>query len=103
MLESAINRRAMSVGVALALMLGTACQRPGAEDGPGAAKIPVTTDSEEARKLFLEGRDLNDRLRFADAHEYFEKAGDFFHEMEIFFYWQGWILSVSNAGSHGRR
>lgn len=39
-----------------------------------ADRIPVTTSSEEARKLYLEGRDLAEKLRATDAKARFEKA-----------------------------
>lgn len=42
---------------------------------PGAAgKIPVTTASDEARKEFLQGRDLNEKLRIQDSIQHFDKA-----------------------------
>jgi tetratricopeptide (TPR) repeat protein len=39
-----------------------------------AAKIPVTTTSEEARALFEKGRVLADGLKFTDAHDAFTQA-----------------------------
>jgi len=39
-----------------------------------ADKIPITTKSEEARKLYLKGRDLTEKLRATDAHKAFEEA-----------------------------
>jgi tetratricopeptide (TPR) repeat protein len=56
-------------GLALALAALPACA-PTEEPG----KMPVTTTSEEARRLFLEGRGLADNLRGTDAREFFEKA-----------------------------
>ena len=44
------------------------------ETETAAAKIPVTTSSDEARAAYLEGRQLLDGLRFTDAHEYFVKS-----------------------------
>jgi tetratricopeptide (TPR) repeat protein len=42
---------------------------------PGAAgKIPVTTSSDEARKEFLQGRDLNEKLLIQDSIRHFDKA-----------------------------
>src|SRR6266581_3259385 len=42
---------------------------------PGAAgKIPVTTSSDEARKEFLQGRDLNEKLLIQDSIAHFDKA-----------------------------
>lgn len=37
-------------------------------------KIPVTTSSEEARKEFLAGRDLSEKLRITDSIAHFDKA-----------------------------
>ena len=37
-------------------------------------EIPITTKSEEARKLFLEGRKLSDDIRSDEARELFQKA-----------------------------
>lgn len=40
----------------------------------GTGKIPVTTSSEEARKEFLVGRDLAEKLRITDSIPHFDKA-----------------------------
>jgi tetratricopeptide (TPR) repeat protein len=45
---------------------------PGATGNNG--KIPVTTSSEEARKEFLAGRDLAEKLRITDSIAHFDKA-----------------------------
>ena len=37
-------------------------------------KVPVTTQSEEARQHYLKGRDLLEKLRATDAREHFQKA-----------------------------
>jgi tetratricopeptide (TPR) repeat protein len=39
-----------------------------------SGKIPVTTSSDEARKLYLEGRDLAEKLRATDARRLYEQA-----------------------------
>ena len=39
-----------------------------------AGKIPVTTASEEARKEFLQGRDLSEKLLIQDSIKHFDKA-----------------------------
>lgn len=39
-----------------------------------AGKIPITTSSEEARKEFLQGRDLNEKLLIQDSIAHFDKA-----------------------------
>jgi len=36
--------------------------------------IPITTDSQEARDLFIQGQDLIDKLRVPESLSYFEKA-----------------------------
>jgi tetratricopeptide (TPR) repeat protein len=60
-------------GTALAVACGLAVFAAAA---PAAAadRIPITTSSEEARKLYLEGRDLAEKLRATDAKARFEKA-----------------------------
>jgi tetratricopeptide (TPR) repeat protein len=45
-----------------------------AQTKPAADKIPITTASEQARTLYLQGRDLAEKLRATDARRYFEKA-----------------------------
>jgi len=45
-----------------------------AQTRSGGGKIPITTSSEEARKLYLEGRDLLEKLRATDARHQFEQA-----------------------------
>lgn len=43
-------------------------------EASAAGKIPITTSSEEARKAFLEGRDLSDKLLIQDSIQHFDKA-----------------------------
>jgi tetratricopeptide (TPR) repeat protein len=60
----------------------TACQKEpagdaGASSGSANAnsgKIAVTTSSEEARKEYLAGRDLQEKLRITDSIQHFDKA-----------------------------
>ena len=40
----------------------------------GTGKIPVTTSSEDARKEYLAGRDLQEKLRITDSIQHFDKA-----------------------------
>lgn len=67
--------RALAAAGLLAAAVGVACQ-PSSVEPPTTeiAEIPITTTSEEARQAFIEGRDLNERLRGTDAHEHFERA-----------------------------
>src|SRR6476620_11730228 len=41
---------------------------------PAVTKMPITTASEEARKLYVDGRDLLERLRGTDGRRLFEQA-----------------------------
>jgi tetratricopeptide (TPR) repeat protein len=45
-----------------------------AQPRPGSDKIPITTSSDEAKRLYLEGRDLLEKLRATDARRLFEQA-----------------------------
>ena len=56
----------MGVGLALAA--------PGARAAETKGKIPITTRSEEARALYLEGRTAAEQLRLTDARELHRKA-----------------------------
>ena len=45
-----------------------------AQTTPAADKIPITTPSEQARTLYLDGRALAEKLRATDARRYYEQA-----------------------------
>jgi tetratricopeptide (TPR) repeat protein len=45
-----------------------------AQTGSATGKIPITSSSEEARALYLKGRDLAEKLRATDARRYYEQA-----------------------------
>lgn len=62
---------------AIAIVVG--CSNAGAGNGPTFAKsdgekIPVTTSSAEAKKEFLAGRDLAEKLRITDSLQHYDKA-----------------------------
>jgi tetratricopeptide (TPR) repeat protein len=58
-----------------ALLLGLSVSAGAAAQAKDAAgKIPITTSSEEARQLYLKGRDLVERLRATDARKYYTEA-----------------------------
>ncbi|MBA7668004.1 MAG: tetratricopeptide repeat protein [Calditrichaeota bacterium] len=74
-----VLRTAVVLGVALLVVLQTGCAAPAAkaEPVPVAAEegeIPITTASEEARAVFLEGREMSEHLRTDEAREHFDKA-----------------------------
>jgi tetratricopeptide (TPR) repeat protein len=47
---------------------------PGSAQTGSSGKMPVTTSSEEARQLYLKGRDLSEKLRATDARQYYQQA-----------------------------
>ncbi len=57
--------------IAAACALGILAVAPRATP---ADRIPVTTTSEEARQLYLKGRDLSEKLRATDARAFFQQA-----------------------------
>jgi tetratricopeptide (TPR) repeat protein len=62
-------------GAAVLVISSCAAFAPVFSQAPaGTGKMPVTAASEEARKLYLEGRDLLERLRATDARRLFEQA-----------------------------
>jgi tetratricopeptide (TPR) repeat protein len=52
----------------------TTTSAPNSTADPAAGKLPVTTASEDARKEFLQGRDLAERLLIQDSVQHFDKA-----------------------------
>jgi hypothetical protein len=62
--------------VALIAAAGSACNQTSnsAAASSNDGKIPITTKSEEARKEFLQGRDLSERLLAQDSLQHFDKA-----------------------------
>jgi tetratricopeptide (TPR) repeat protein len=59
----------MCLVVALGAARGHAAPKAASQD-----KVPITTASDEARQLYLQGRDLFEKLRATDAHARFEAA-----------------------------
>jgi tetratricopeptide (TPR) repeat protein len=69
-------RYVLAVVVGLAVF-SIACNRTGGGGQSAAAsdgKIPITTKSEDARKEFLQGRDLSERLLGQDSLQHFDNA-----------------------------
>ena len=62
----------------LGLAASSACDNTNAVKSPtapaGDGKIPITTKSEEAKKEFLLGRDLAEKLQAQDSLQHFDKA-----------------------------
>jgi len=67
-----VSGRTLACALLVALSAGT---RPlVAQTQSAADKIPITTSSEEARKLYVQGRDLAEKLRATDARQFYEQA-----------------------------
>src|SRR4051794_13860687 len=66
----------MVAGVVLGLATLSACDKTNTSAMPADAggKIPITTKSEDARKEFLLGRDLSEKLQGQESLEHFNKA-----------------------------
>ncbi len=72
MMHTSFSARAVACLLLLA-SCAWAGQQP-AKAKPAADKVPITTSSEKARLFYLEGRDLNEKLRVTDAHALYQKA-----------------------------
>lgn len=76
------RRRSRSLFLAIAaagLATLCGCEMTEANKGPvsadkGNGKIPITTSSDDARKEFLQGRDLAEKLLIQDSIQHFDKA-----------------------------
>jgi tetratricopeptide (TPR) repeat protein len=73
MLDEAFRRTAVACAY---LALGGLLAAPvsAGDEKTGGGKIPITTQSEEALKLFIEGRDLAEKLRGTDGRELLQEA-----------------------------
>jgi tetratricopeptide (TPR) repeat protein len=82
------RRRSLVLVLSLVFVTGIAlssCAKMEEGTGPGVAKrtnadsgkIPITTSSEDARKEFLQGRDLAEKLLIQDSIQHFDKAISF--------------------------
>ncbi len=62
--------------VVLGTAIWSACDRTNntGASAPAAVKIPITTKSEDARKEFLLGRDLSEKLQAQESVQHFDKA-----------------------------
>ncbi|MFY9559042.1 MAG: tetratricopeptide repeat protein [Terriglobales bacterium] len=64
--------------LAMSCLAFVACSQSGnsgqSASAAASGKIPITTKSEEARKAFLEGRDLAEKLRAQESVAHFDKA-----------------------------
>jgi tetratricopeptide (TPR) repeat protein len=73
------RRRSISIAVlALSVATWSACNQANTTSSAAASsdggKIPITTKSDEARKEFLQGRDLSERLLGQESLQHFDQA-----------------------------
>ncbi|HEU4933948.1 MAG TPA: tetratricopeptide repeat protein [Pyrinomonadaceae bacterium] len=79
-MRNAHLRTSLVIALLISAVAFTACQQvdnaTASTDKTSAAtgKIAITTSSEEARKEFLAGRDLSEKLRITDSIAHFDKA-----------------------------
>ncbi len=69
--------RVVLAALVLGMAIWSACDKTGNSGGSAAAsdgKIPVTSKSEDARKEFLQGRDLAEKLQAQESIQHFDKA-----------------------------
>jgi tetratricopeptide (TPR) repeat protein len=69
--------RLLFVAMLLVVLSSLACNKAGNDSvsaNTESGKVPVTTKSEEAKKEFLQGRDLSERLLAQDSLQHFDKA-----------------------------
>lgn len=64
----------LAVAAMAVAMLGGCVNGGSVATNAEAGKIPVTTSSEEARKEFLTGRDLAEKLQITDSLQHYDKA-----------------------------
>lgn len=69
-----IVRRVTTWMVLATALTGLVACGGGATTEQVSTAIPITTDSDEARAQFIEGRALVEKLRFTDARPHFERA-----------------------------
>jgi len=79
MLSLKSTRGVLIVSLGLGLLATVACNKSDTSTQSASAnadggKIPITTKSDEARKEFIEGRDLSEKLRGQDSIAHFDKA-----------------------------
>jgi tetratricopeptide (TPR) repeat protein len=71
-----VQRNAAILVLAAAISLLGCPETPSDTSSDGFEKVPITTSSKKALKLFLKGRDLAETIRFTDARDYFLRAID---------------------------
>jgi tetratricopeptide (TPR) repeat protein len=71
MCSRVIVQRAVPYAIAIAALTAATAS---SQTSTAGGKIPITTSSEEARGLYLKGRDLAEKLRATDGRRFYEQA-----------------------------
>jgi tetratricopeptide (TPR) repeat protein len=69
-----LTRAGVAIGCTVGIVLLALTKPAAAQSAASADKIPITTSSDEARQLYLKGRDLAEKLRATDARRFYEQA-----------------------------
>jgi tetratricopeptide (TPR) repeat protein len=69
-----VTRIGRTIACAVAVALSAGAQLVPAQTPPPSGKIPITTSSDEARTLYLKGRDLAEKLKATDGRQFYEQA-----------------------------
>ena len=69
-----VTRIGRTVTCAVVVVLSAGTQPVPAQTQQPSGKVPITTSSDEARKLYLQGRDLAEKLKATDAHQLYQQA-----------------------------
>lgn len=85
------TRRRCAAVAAVLLLGGCGCEET---DPRTAARIPITTASDEARSLYLEGREMIEALQVADAYERFARATEIDPDFAL-----AWMAAATAAPS----
>jgi tetratricopeptide (TPR) repeat protein len=72
-----VRKNLLLVRMTACVLLLVSCTAAGSKPAKAkqpSDKVPITTSSDEARQLYLQARDLQEKLRATDAHAVFVKA-----------------------------
>ncbi len=78
-----IDLRVAGVAALVLLLAAPMIVAPAQAQEYSSGKIPITTSSDEARQLFLQGRALAEKIRLTDAHAYYQEAVEEDHNFAL--------------------
>jgi tetratricopeptide (TPR) repeat protein len=71
---SMFNQTLLTRWIGCVVLAGLSIGAPAARGQSAPGKVPITTTSDEARRLYVQGRDLAEKLRVTDAHHLYAEA-----------------------------